>query len=167
MPAQVDIQLGSGANPGTWTPSITSVRFRNSDSNALDATNPLVKPSSAGVTNYSFEKIFRLWVTTGPSNSLSNLRFHRVGTMPTGISDRYGTATSYTAPAGGAQTISSIAQTSVPETATSITTGTQTISSGQSGLMFGPYFYIQWGVSNTATAGTTTSVTYRWTFDES
>lgn len=166
MPAQVKIESGRGSGTGTWT-EVSTVRFRMDDSDAANTTAPLVKPTGSATT-YSFEKIFRLNVTTGPSNSLTNLRFHRIGSMPTGITDQYGERTQaagFTTPVG---TQSSIANQNVPTSAGTglLTNNNGPFNSGSTG-QYGPYIYIQWAVSSSATAGTTAPVTYRWTFDES
>jgi hypothetical protein len=165
MAAQVKIESGHGS-PASWT-EVSSVRFKMADDDLANTSAPLVKPTGSATT-YSFEKAFRLNVTTGPSNSLTNLRFHRIGTMPTGITDAYGTRTiaqGYAAPVGSQSTIAtgSVA-TSAGSGLLSVDNGP--FSSGSTG-QYGPFIYVQWAVSSSATAGTTTSVTYRWTFDES
>lgn len=165
MAAQVKIESGHG-NPATWT-EVSAVRFKAADDDLANTANPLVKPTGSNIT-YSFEKVFRLNVTTGPSNSLNNLRFHRIGTLPTGIEDRYGTRTQAQGYQPPVVTESTIANQGVPQSASA---GLLAVDNGAFGAnatgMYGPYIYVQWRVSASATAGTTTSVTYRWTFDES
>ena len=165
MAATVAVQSchgGSSGSPGSTT-TVTSIRFKSADNDTADTSNPLVKPTSG--TNYSYEKALKLTVTVAPDNNLTNLRFHRSsGTPSTGITDYYGEqtqATGYTVPVG---TVSSIATTTVPTSATVLTNNNTTFTStGQ----YGPWIYLQWRIGTTASAGTQTTLTYRWTFDES
>jgi len=162
MAATVAVQTGHGGSTGTWG-NVTTVRFKSADNDTADTSNPLVKPTSG--TNYSYEKAYRLNVTVAPDNNLTNLRFHRsAGTPSTGITDLYGErsqATGYATPIG---TISTIATTTMPTSATVLTNDNGTFTgTGQ----YGPFIYIQWQIGTTAVAGTQSTLTYRWTFDES
>lgn len=161
MAATIAVQAGHGGSTGTWG-DVTSVRFKSADNDTADTTNPLVKPTSG--TNYSFEKAFRLNVSVAPDNSLSNLRFHRSsGTPSTGVTDYYGEqsqATGYTTPVG---TLSTIAATPMPTSATVLTNNNGTFTgTGQ----YGPFIYVQWRLSTSISAGTQNALTLRWTFDE-
>lgn len=161
MVATIEIRSahgGTSGTPGTNT-AVTSVRFKSADNDTADTSNPLVKPTTG--TNYSYEKALSLNVTAAPDNNLTNLRFHRTTSMPTGITDKYGESTSYTVPVG---TASSIATNNVPTSATVLTNSNGTFTGTG---MYGPYIYIQWLISTSAVAGNQSSVTYRWTFDES
>lgn len=168
MAATVEIQVCHGS--GTCTAKST-VRFKAADDDEANTNNPLVKPTGSNL-NYSFEKIFRLYVSQPPSNSLSTLRFHRVTGLPTGITDKYGTRAwgQYSNPVG-TQSLIALNTQNVPTTATQIDNSTFTPTTSTGGAtngigQYGPYLYIQWVIDSTATAGTTTPVTYRWTFDE-
>lgn len=172
MPATVQIQ--SGRVNGTFS-NTSTVRFKNADNDTGDASDPLVKPAQGGSETYSFEKVFKLNVSAPPSNSLSNLRFHRVTTtMPTGVSDWCGARPpgSFVAPSAGTLGVQKCG-TAVPTSATTMsvlfqTNGTHTDIAANTAMpaQFGPFIYIQWRISSTASPGTTGSVTYRWTFDE-
>lgn len=165
MSAQVKLQVLHGdpvGNLSTNAQDAGTIRMKTADDDNLDNINPLVKPTSALQPNFSFEKVFRLWVTAAPAYSLGNLRFHRSGAdLSDGIEDRYGVSSTYRKPIG---TESDIATLGVPTSATQIN-GVASVSSNN--VQFGPFFYIQWRVSSNAVAGVQNTTTYRWTFDES
>lgn len=183
MPAVVQIDSGhvnSGSTNLDWNQNASQVRFKAADNDTVDTLNPLVKPTGSNIT-VSWEKVFRLNVTTAPSNSLSNLRFHRVTqTLPTGISDYCAVRTAPgSTPLAGLSTATPSANfpvstqskctTTVPTSATAIetlTSGVTYLTFGATTGVFGPYLYIQWRIDSTASPGTTSSITYRWTFDE-
>lgn len=153
---------GSAGSPASQS-SVTAIRFKSADNDTADTSNPLVKPTSG--TNYSYEKWIKLQVTTGPDNNLTNLRFHRSsGTPSTGITDFYGERTqaqNYEVPIG---TLSSYATNAMVTSATVLTNNNGTFTgTGQ----YGPWIVLQWRISTSASAGTQTTVTYRFTFDES
>lgn len=168
MAAQVRIESGHVSGNSVVFSEVSSIRFKMADNDSLDNEYPLVKPTSG--TTYSWEKVLRLNVTTGPSNSLNNLRFHRVSDMPGGITDVYGEVERVTPdvppqPAGNA--VSTKATKGLPRSAGSgvLEKNNGQFAAGATG-QYGPYIVLQWQVSQSATAGTTAPVTYRWTFDE-
>lgn len=161
MAATVNIQSGHSTSPGTFA-NVSSVRFKAADNDTADTSNPLVKPTSG--TNYSYEKVFKLNVTVAPDNNLTNLRFHRsAGSPSTGITEKYGErsiASAYVAPIG---TVSTIATSAMVTSATVLTNDNGTFTgTGQ----YGPFIYVQWQIGTTASAGTQSTLTYRFTFDE-
>lgn len=165
MAAVIEVRAAHGGSAGSPASqaAVTTVRFKTADNDTADTTNPLVKPTSG--TNYSYEKWFKLQVTTGPDNNLTNLRFHRsAGSPSTGISDFYGEvsqATGYSVPVGTNSTLATVA---MPTSATVLTNDNGTFTgTGQ----YGPWLVVQWDIATTASAGTQTTLTYRWTFDES
>jgi hypothetical protein len=164
MAATVVVQTAHGTTGSPTWGTVTSVRFKVADNDTADTANPLVKPS-AGNTNYSMEKWFRLNITVAPSNVINNLRFHRSSGSPsTGVSNYYGernrTTEGFVTPVS---TLSSYATTAMPTMATSLTkNNTDHTTTGE----LGPYIVIQWRIADTASAGTQATLTYRWTYDE-
>lgn len=161
MAATIAVQTGHGGSTGTWG-DVTTAQMKAADNDTADTSNPLVKPTSG--TNYSYEKAFRVNVTVAPDNSLTNLRFHRSSGSPsTGITDYYGEqsqSTGYTAPVG---TLSTIATTAMPTSATVLTNNNGTFTTtGQ----YGPFIYVQWRIGTSASSGTQNALTIRFTIDE-
>lgn len=154
---------GSAGSPnGGLTTSSGTIRMKSADNDTADTNNPLVKPSSG--TNYSYEKWLQLYATTGPSNVVNNIRFHRAAGSPsTGITDYYAERTQAQGYEVPVQT-NRYATTSMPTSATVLTNN----NGDQTGTgHYGPFIVLQWAISTSAVAGTQSALTYRFTYDES
>lgn len=80
MPASVTIQEHNTSTPGTRTDKTSGViRCRGNDSAAVDASDPLQKPSAGNYTR-SYEKWLRLRIgATPPGGVITNLQFYTSG----------------------------------------------------------------------------------------
>jgi hypothetical protein len=77
MPATMLIRELNGAGPTATDKTLGTIRFRNSDSAAVDTANPLVVPTTQ--TEYSFRKVLRLQISAGTFTEVSNLNFYMDG----------------------------------------------------------------------------------------
>ncbi len=74
MAANIEVRVLHGGSPALGSDATgATLRFKEADSDAQDALNPVDRPA-AGVA-YSYRKSFLLVATTLPDNFLSNLRF--------------------------------------------------------------------------------------------
>lgn len=162
---------------GPTLTNITSSASRLSASDAADpGTSDPIEIPDAG-TNYSYWHTSRLQCTVAPSGTVDNLRWHPVlpNNFGTGITAKGNTAngyvqatgtqgetgdilntTNHTSLAGATSDIWTYTEAS-PKSITGSTTGT-----GE----FGDRWVFQIEVASTASAGTISSHTARWRYDE-
>lgn len=188
MAATVLINRWTGANPGTPTDITgTSTRASSSDVASPGTADPVPIPGAG--TNYSYWVSTRLQVTVAPAGTINNLRWFSDGTKGDGVDVWVGTeCKGADAALGGSPNFGyRIA------TGTQGTTGLQLTQGNHAGLDVAPvsvftlnsagprtlagtitattghvgdFFVYQMEIGTTAVAGTRSSETFTWRFDE-
>lgn len=77
MPATVLIRELNGVGQTATDKTSGSIRFKKADNATVDLNNPLVVPTS--LTEYSYEKWLRLYISAGSFTQVSNLRCYTDG----------------------------------------------------------------------------------------
>ena len=96
MAATSAVHVFSGVSPGTGADvTSTEVRYKRADNSVVNALNPIPIPTSS--VNYSWQKSFKLYISTAPANQITNLRWFTSGTsLGTGITHYATTDSVYT-----------------------------------------------------------------------
>lgn len=164
MVATVTIGEKTGAG-GTYTDKTGgTVRFKNADNATVDSGNPMV--IAAGTTDYSFEKWLRLRIgATGPSVSISNLKFYTDGAngMGTGVNLYAKAVATFATPAHATATTgytSAFSYTSVAP----LSLGAGPFSAINTEM--GDHCVMMMTAGDTASPGTTPSETLTFSYDE-
>lgn len=179
MPATVEIKRWTGSSGSPVKTTITGINTR---ANAFDShsTNDTANPITivTGETHYSYWVSTRLSATTTPTGTIDNIRWYTDG------NNNFGTGVTCKAQSAG----SYVQATGVTGNGTELTTGnhagltgapvdsftftsvaplaiTGSISNPTTGD-FGQFVIYQVIVADTAGAGTTTSETFTWKYDE-
>jgi hypothetical protein len=138
-----------------------TIRFKNADNAVVNASDPLIIPTSG--TEYSYEKWTRLNVTVAPDNSLSNLKFYTDGANGwTGVGLHVKAAATYVTPALATSTAGftnafTYTSGSALDLGTAAVTGT-----GEKGS----HAVMIMTVATSATPGTLTAETATYSYDE-
>ena len=168
---------------GPTETDVTSVSTRASTSDnpyTTETTNPV--PIPAAGSNRTFWVVTRLKVTVTPSGTIDNLKWYTDGTngSGTGITTEAGTSASYDQATGtvgttgdqlnstnytGLSPTSPSADNAFGYTSAASLSVTGTISSPTTG-QFGSYVAYQYTVGTGAGAGTASSETFTWQYDE-
>lgn len=77
MAATVLIRELNGAGQTATDKTSGTIRFKKADNATVDLVNPLVVPTS--LTEYSYEKAIRLYISAGTFTQVSNLRLYTDG----------------------------------------------------------------------------------------
>jgi hypothetical protein len=166
MAATISVKESNGAGPSDNT--ITNLRFCTSDAYNPTTTFPLVKPSAG--TNRSYWKSIYLNADTSPTGTINNVKFYCDGTISwTGCTVYIGTTGTYTQSAGTEGTTgndSAVATAAI----TNFTSGapksvTGSISNPTTGKIT-DYVVLQVDLSTSAEAGTLSSETFTFQYDE-
>lgn len=164
MVATVTIGEKNGAG-GTYTDKTSgTVRFKNADNATVDSGNPMVIES--GITDYSFEKWLRLMIgATGPSTSISNLKFYTDGAngMGTGVS-LYAKAVAAFATPAEATSVTGYASAFTYTSGAPLSLGAGPYSTINTEI--GDHCVMMMAVADTAAPGTTPSETLTFSYDE-
>jgi hypothetical protein len=171
MAATTEIRQYTGSGP-TGT-AITNLRHKTDDnSSGTDTTYPLVKPSAG--TNYGYVVSIALACTTSPAGTINNIKFYTDGTnsLGTGITIKGITTSSYTQ-ATGTQGVSGDLSATVYTSGTDIFTYTSASPLAVAGSISNPstgkisdYVRMQMALSTSVSAGTTTTETLTFRYDE-
>lgn len=95
MSAVVEVRTYHGAGPTSGNVTGQTIRMKRADDDTQDAAAPVPIPSSG--TNYSWRKSLKIYATTGPDNSVENLRLFSDGTsLGVGMTVYAKVASSYT-----------------------------------------------------------------------
>lgn len=144
-----------------------NMRFKRATNDTVDANNPIPIPATA-IYNYSYLKQLKLYATVAPDNAINNLKFYTDGSNPlygTGCMLFVSTSASYTNPATQVENFFGGADA---QQYTSVAPLTVSGSIGAATGAIGDWTILQFGVTNTATQGvTTSSEVLTWSFDES
>jgi len=182
MAATVYVNRYYGAGPSTRDAASGNIRFSTSDNDyTTETTNPI--PIPAAGTNYSYWVCTALYANTSPSGTINNAKWYMDGTngwtsvtMEVGTSDTYtqatGTAgttgdeltdTNYT---GGTLTPSDpSADSAFGYTSGSPLSVTGSISNPDTGIIT-DYVIIQLSIGTGASAGTLSTESVTWSYDE-
>lgn len=166
MAATVVVKQSTGAGPTNTT--ITNLRFNTDDTANPGTTNPMVKPSAG--TNRSFFKTVYLNADTSPTGTINNVKFYCDGTIGwTGCTLYVGTTGSYTQATGTDGTTgddSSVATADIESftsgTPKSVTGSIDNPSTGK----ITDYVVMQVDLTTSATAGTLSTETLTFQYDE-
>ncbi len=101
MPATAQIRSYHSSGSGTPSGDVTgtTLRFRRSDADTQDTSNPVPRPGSG--ENLSWAKYLKMNWTTTPTGSITNLRVFPSTRPPTGINLYMKSIAAYTQPATG------------------------------------------------------------------
>ena len=83
MAATVQIREKNGAGQTATDKTSGTIRFKKADDATVDLNNPLVVPTS--LTEYSYQKWLRMYVSGGTYTQISNLRLYSDGSSGYGI----------------------------------------------------------------------------------
>ena len=169
--ATISIKEINGSGGGTPT-TITTPRLCSADNYNPGTLYPLVKPAAG--SNYSYWKTWYLNADTTPTGTINNVKVYTDGTIGwTGVILKFGTNTTYTQSTGTQDTTGVDAATSLSITMTDASTYTSASPLSLSGSITNPstgkvsdYLIVQATVSTSATAGTLSSETITFRYDE-
>lgn len=179
MPATVTIRRWTGASGGPTKTDITggNTRASTSDAPSPGSSDPIPIPGSG--SNYSFWVTTRLSADTTPDGTINNIQWYSDGAngFGTGVTcvgndaDSYVQATGTQGTSGDELTTGNHSGLSAaPVDVFGLTSGspksiTGSISNPSTGD-FGDFFVYQIQVDDTAGAGTISSETFTWQYDE-
>ncbi len=182
MAATIQIRRQTGAGP--TNDDITSINTRLSTSDnhyTTETTNPIPIPTAG--TNYSFWCVTQLFAFTTPTGTIDNIRWYTDGTdsLGTGVTMSVATANVYDQATGtvgttgteltvanygnGTTDLDAAPVDAFGKTSAAPQTVAGSIVNPATGD-FGDLVVFQSAVVSTATAGTTTTETITWQYDE-
>jgi hypothetical protein len=180
MAADVQIRRQTGVTP-TYT-NITSANTRLSTSDnpyTTETANPIPIPGAG--TNYSFWCVTQLFANTGPTGTIDNIKWYTDGgngfgtgvTMNVATANVYDQAVGTTGTTGTELTVANYGNGTTdldgaPSDAFAYTSGSPLAVTGSTTGTgnFGDLVVFQSAVGSTASAGTTSTETITWQYDE-
>lgn len=166
MAATISVKQAYGAGPSATT--ITNLRFNTDDTVNPGTTNPMIKPSAG--TNSSFFKTVYLNADDSPAGTIDNVKIYSDGTIGwTGCTLYIGSTGSYTQATGTEGTDgddSSVATADIADfTSGAPKSLTGSIDNPATGKIT-DYVVMQVDLTTSATAGTLSSETLTFQYDE-
>lgn len=181
MAATIIINRKTGAGPTNTAITSGNTRASTSDNPyTTETTNPIPIPGAG--TNYSYWVNTRLQCTVAPTTLVDNLKWFTDGTDSTGTgvgvnvatANTYGQASGTLGTTGDQLTVANYGDgiddlNGAPSDAFGYNSGSPLSVSGSTSTTqeFGDLVVYQFTVTTTASAGTTTSETFTWQYDES
>lgn len=174
MAATMSIKEVNGAGAGTAN-TITNARLCTADAYNPGTANPLVKPSSG--SNYSYWKHLYLNADTSPSGTINNIKWYTDGTIGwTGVTLKVAEESAYDPATGTEGTTGDEAEAGHSGEPTMVDASTYTsasplsltgsISNPDTGKVMTNYILLQATISTDAVAGSLSSETITYRYDE-
>lgn len=175
MAATVIINRKTGSGPTNTAITAGSTRLSASDSPTPGTSDPVEIPAAG--TNYTYWCSTRLECTVAPDGTVDNLRWHPVlpNNFGTGVTAKGNTATAYVQATGTqgetGDILNTTNHTSLAAATSDIWTYTEASPKSITGstttaVEFGDQWVFQIEFASTASAGTISSHTARWRYDE-
>lgn len=168
MAATISVKQRTGTSGSPTNTTITNLRLNTSDTANAGTATPLVKPASG--TNRSYMASLYLNADTTPTGTINNVKWYTDGSLGwTGATLYAGTTATYTQATGTSGTTGDDSGVATTDASTLTSAAPLSVSGSLSNPSTGKisdFVVIQMDLSTSVVAGTLTTETATWRYDE-